>query len=215
MGFDIKSILGTIGEVALGFIPGANPVLKVIAGVAKAVGGDAGKKIEDGISAISEGLATVGKTPLSPEQQLALEVNRNQTEIELAEIKYKDKALNYDDAIDSRSVIKTALVSDDPVVRQARPKMMVLLGKTAVAYTIGTPLFIGFLSLLKVDSGTIKLLVHMILWQGGTLWSAFMTSFTGYTIARSADKRSVVKMENGEMPSKLLDMVSKIGKKIS
>ena len=93
MGFDIKSILGTIGDVALSFVPGGGTFLKAFMGVAKAVGGDAGKKIEDGLSLVTDGLSRVGKEPLSPEQQVALEKNRNETEVELAEIKYKDKVL--------------------------------------------------------------------------------------------------------------------------
>jgi len=215
MGFDIKSILSMAGDVALSFVPGASPVVKGLAGVAKLIGGNTGKKIEEGLSMVSEGLAAAGKQPLSPEQQVELEKNKNQTEVELKEIAYKDKKLIYDDQSGGREIVKTALLSDDPLVRQARPKMMLLLGKASIAYTIGTPLFIGLLATVKVDAATIGLITNMILWQGGTLWTAFTTSFTGYTVGRSVDKRSAAKMQNGEIPSKLMEMVSKIGKSIS
>ena len=112
-------------------------------------------------------------------------------------------------------MIKTALVSNDPVVRQARPKMMVLLGRTAVSYTIGTPIVVCVLALCNVDEPLIKLIVELVLWQGATLWGAFMTSFTGYTVARSADKKTLARMENGEPSTKLLKLISKIGGKIS
>lgn len=215
MSFDIKSVLGLAGDVALSFIPGASPVLKGLAGVAKLIGGDTGQKIEQGLQIVSEGLGEAAKVPLNAEQQVELEKNKNQTEVELKEIAYKDKKLDYDDAAGGRDVIKTALLSDDPIVRQARPKMMILLGKVSMGYTIGTPLFVGLLAYLKVSNDLLSLLTNMILWQGATLWGAFMTSFTGYTVARSVDKNTQAKAENGMSQTKLLEMASKVGKAIS
>lgn len=215
MGFDIKSILGFVGETALSFVPGAEPILKGLSGVAKLVGGKTGEKIEAGLSLVSEGLGEAAKQPLSPEQQVELEKNKNETTVALKEITYKDKKLDYDDVAGGRDIVKAALLSDDPLIRQARPKMMLLLGKVSVAYTIGTPLFVGLLSYLKVNTELLGLITNMILWQGATLWGAFMTSFTGYTVARTVDKSTQAKMSNGITQTKLLEMVSKIGKVIS
>ena len=215
MGFDIKSILGLVGETALSFVPGASPILTGIAGIAKLIGGDTGEKIEQGLSIVTEGLGQAAKTPLSPEQQVLMDKNKSDTEIALGELAYKDKKLDYDDTAGGRDIVKTALMSDDVLVRQARPKMMILLGKVSMAYTIGTPLFVGLLAYLKVSNELLGLITNMILWQGATLWSAFMTSFTGYTVARSIDKNTTGKMANGMNQAALLSTISKIGKKIS
>jgi len=93
--------------------------------------------------------------------------------------------------------------------------MMTLLGKTSVGYTIGTPLLVCIMAWLKVDTELLKLITSMILWQGATLWGAFMTSYTGYTLARSVDKNTQAKASNGFDQNKLLEMASKIGKVVS
>ncbi|MFH1290107.1 MAG: hypothetical protein ABIH92_01745 [Nanoarchaeota archaeon] len=215
MSFDILKALGTAGKVVVGFVPGLGPVLNGASAIADMIGGNAGDKIKSGIAQVTEGLGEVAKQPLSPEQQIEQQRIASETKVGLAELGYKEKKLDYDDVAGGRDVIKTALLSDDPIVRQARPKMMLLLGKTSVGYTIGTPILVCIMAWLKIDTELLKLITNMILWQGATLWGAFMTSFTGYTISRSADKRSVAKMESGEMPSNLLGLVSKIGGKIS
>lgn len=155
------------------------------------------------------------KMDANPELALQFQRDLHSYELALAEIEYKKQRLTYDDVAGGRDVVKTALLSDDPVVRQARPKMMTRLGITAMGYTIGTPLFIGLLSYLQVNIELIKLLTNMILWQGLTLWSAFMTSFTGYTVGRSCDKKAAAIMEQGIEPSALLNILSKVGHKIS
>jgi len=215
MSFDIKQILGIAGDVALSFVPGASPVLKGLAGVAKMIGGETGQKIEGGIAMLSEGLSAVGKQPLSPEQQVEQEKIRSAAEIELAEIAYRNKKLGYDDQAGGRDIVKTALTSDDPLVRQARPKVMILLGKVAMLYTILTPILILDMGYLGINKDLISMTVNLILWQGGMLWSAFTASFTGYTVARSADKKIAGMVGLGMEPSKLLESLSKIGNKIS
>ncbi len=215
MSFDIKNILGIVGDVALSFVPGASPVLKGLAGIAKMVGGSTGEKIESGLSMLSEGLSEAGKQPLSPEQQVEQERIRSTTEVDLAEIAYKDKKLDYKDQAGGREIIKAALSSDDPLIRQARPKMMILLGKIAMIYTILTPILIFDMAWLNIEKNIIELTVSLILWQGGTLWSAFLGSYTGYTVARSSDKKIAGMTEIGMDPSKLLTTLSKLGHKIS
>jgi hypothetical protein len=119
--------------------------------------------------------------------------------------------VSFENQAGGRDVIKTALLSTDSVVRQARPKMMLLLGKTAVAYTIGTPIFIALCALAKINQETMALLVRLILWQGLTLWGAFTTSFTGYTVARSVDKKAAAGLD----VSSIMESLAGLGKKIS
>ncbi len=215
MSFDWKSVLSAVGPTALSFIPGVGPVLSGAAKIASIIGGDAGQKIEAGLKTVTDGLSEVGKAPLTPDQQIEMDKARMMTEVELKEIGYKTKKLDYDDQAGGRDVIKTALMSTDPLVRQARPKMMVLLGKSAVGYTIFTPVVVAICAALNVDKELLDLIVKLILWQGATLWGAFTTSFTGYTVARTADKKIASAHELGADQSKMLGILSKLGNKIS
>lgn len=210
-----NSVLGLLGKFAAKQVPGLGLVMDGLDLVSEIVGGDTGKKIKDGINLVSEGINDAGNAPLTPEQQVQMEDVRAKKEVELQELIYKNKKLEYDDQAGGRDVIKTALLSEDPVVRQARPKMMTRLGIFAMIYTIATPLLIFNMAALGISAALIKLVTDLILWQGATLWGAFMTSFTGYTVARSADKKIAGLSEMGQNPTNLLKVLSKLGNKIS
>ncbi|MBW2607710.1 MAG: hypothetical protein JRD05_08755, partial [Deltaproteobacteria bacterium] len=104
MGFNWKSVLSAVGPTALNFIPGVGPVLSGVAKVAAIIGGNAGQKIEAGLKAVTDGLSEVGKAPLSPDQQVELKKAKMDTEVELKEISYKKKKLDYDDQAGGRDV---------------------------------------------------------------------------------------------------------------
>uniref|UniRef100_A0A6M3JYR1 Putative holin n=1 Tax=viral metagenome TaxID=1070528 RepID=A0A6M3JYR1_9ZZZZ len=212
---NLSEILSSAGDLIGNFVPGANIVLKGAGALAGMIGGETGKKIEAGAQMLAEGMHEAGKTPLSPEQQIQQEKIVSDTKIEMAKIKFADKKLDYDDQAGGRDVIKTALISDDPIVRQARPRMMVKLGNAAIMYTVGTPIIVIIAAALKVPADILGTVTQMIIWQGATLWGAFMTSFTGYTIARSADKKTQANLDCGLPVSKMTDVLSKIGHKIS
>jgi len=53
--------------------------------------------------------------------------------------------------------------------------------------------------------------LSVLLWIGGFLFGTFTTSFTGYTVARSADK----KIAAGETPGNILSMAAQLGRKIA
>jgi len=207
--------LWDIGKAVLQFVPGGGPALKGVTALAGIIGGDTGDKINKGLELVSEGLDEAGKTPLSPDQQIEMKKVSDATKIALREIAYKDKKLDYDDQAGGREVVKTALMSNDEFVRQARPKMMVLLGKWAIAYTFATPFIVLASAALEVEKDLTELLIKLILWQGGTLWTTFTASFTGYTVARSADKRAAAMQDLGVAPGKLLKALSKVGHGIS
>ena len=208
MGFDrIKNI----GMTALSFIPGVGPIISGLHKVAGIIGGAAGEKIKNGISAVSEGLTEAGKNPMSPEQQMEIEKARMDTEVEMAEIGFKKEKLNYDDAAGGREIVKTALLSDDPVVRQARPRMMVKLGNYCILFAFYAPVSVIAAGHAHLSAATMTDFMSMLKWIGGFLFSAFMTSFTGYTVARSADK----KIAAGGAPGKVLNMIAGLGRKIA
>lgn len=84
-----------------------------------------------------------------------------------------------------------------------------------MGYTILTPILIVILAMGNIDKALLGLLTNMIVYQGATLWAAFMTSFTGYTVARSVDKNTQAKSENGMSQSNLLKIAGQIGKVVS
>ena len=152
---------------------------------------------------------------VTPEQQIELKrmLLKDEQVKEQAEL-YRLR-LVYQDQAGGREVIKTALMSADPVVRQARPKMMLLLGKAGIAYTILTPVVVGICALANVSKDLLDIIMELVLYQGLTLWAAFTTSSTGYTVARSADKRIAGNPESQTGPSGVLGVLSKLGHAIS
>ena len=208
MGFEM---IKNIGMAALSFIPGVGPIITGLEKVAKAIGGSAGEKIIRGISTVSEGLTEAGKNPMSPEQQVELDKARMETEVDLAEIGFKKEKLVYDDAAGGREVVKTALLSNDPIVRQARPRMMVKLGNYCIIFAFYAPLSVIAAGHAHLSTAIMSDYMSALRWIGGFLFSAFMTSFTGYTVARSADKRAAA----GNPSGKLLNMAAALGRKLS
>jgi len=204
-------IIKNIGKAALSFIPGVGPILTGLEKVADVIGGSAGEKIKNGISVVSEGLTEAGKNPMSPEQQMELEKARMETEVDLAEIGFKQEKLTFDDVAGGREVVKTALLSDDPTVRQARPRMMTKLGNYSILYAFYAPLSViaaghaGFSEVIMAN------FISTLLWIGGFLFGTFTSSFTGYTLARSVDKKTA----SGGTPGKFLNMAAAIGRKIA
>jgi hypothetical protein len=88
---------------------------------------------------------------------------------------------------------------------------MVKLGNSCIAIAFLAPVAIIAGGLLKLEQSILSQVVSTVQWTGGFLFSSFMTSFTGYTVSRGVEK---VKL-GGHETSKTLDMIAKIGKKIS
>lgn len=182
---DWTALATTVGTTVAGVLfPPAAPLVAGLGKLAGVIGGDAGKKIEDGIKKVSEGLQGVTLTPEQQAQAQAISLEHEQA---MAEIGYKREALVYQDQAGGREVIKTALLSDDPVVRQARPLMMKRIGNFCILYAF---MVAGLFGTLNLSSKAIDPeMVSAVRWIGGFLFTAFMTSFTGYTIGRYGDKR--------------------------
>jgi hypothetical protein len=165
----------------------AEQVAEKVIGFAKAVTGQ--DNPEDAVKTIEA----------NPELALQFQRDLHDYELELAKLEYADAA-------GGREVIKTALLSDDPIVRRARPMMMILLGKTCVVYAFYAPLAVVAAQSVGID--TIAFMT-MIKWIGGFLFGSFSTSFTGYTVARSVDKNIATKGEAGI--GSAFKMISKLG----
>ena len=87
--------------------------------------------------------------------------------------------LIYQDQAGGREVVKTALMSSDPVVRRARPKMMLLLVKQALPTRFLPLLWLGC-ALANVSKDLLDVIMELVLYQGLTLWAPFTTSFTRF-----------------------------------
>lgn len=143
---------------------------------------EAGGMIEDIAESIKEG-------QVSPEQQVELKRLLLQNKQIEEQVKYEREKLIYDDQAGGREVIKTALSSDDVYVRRTRPKILRWLFGVSAIYTFFAPsIYIAACS-LGVSENKLKILVEILTWIGGFLFTSFTTAFTGYTVARSIDKR--------------------------
>ena len=163
------------------------------------------------ITGIGDPIAAVQAIKASPELQLKFQEQANSLELGLAREETARLAMVYKDQEGGREIVKTAIMSDDPEIRKARPRMMVLLGKCSITYAFYAPLAVIAAGHAGLSAATIGDFMSMIRWLGGFLFSAFMTSFTGYTVARSADKKILA----GNTPGKFLQMAANLGKKIS
>ena len=74
---------------------------------------------------------------------------------------------------------------------------------------------VGICALANVSKDLLDIIMELVLYQGLTLWAAFTTSFTGYTVARSADKRVAGNSDLQTSLSRLLGALSKLGHAIS
>jgi len=207
-------VLKKIGEGVLDFVPGgklAVAALEGIGAVAEIVGGEKGKKIKDGIEMVSDGLAGIGKEPLPPDMQVEMVRMRNQKEADMSRIALEEKRLVYQDQEGGRDVIKTALMSEDPVVRQARPKMMVKLGNACIVYALSLPVIMLIAGVFKIEAPVMAEIKGALWWTGTFLFGSFTTAFTGYTVARTVDKKTV----QGTAVGSFLEHAASLGAKVS
>jgi len=183
----------------------------IIEGVGKIFGGKAEEIAKDAAGFANTVIKGVQTGVIPPEKQVELQRFLEENEIRLKEARLKELELQVRDAEGGRDVIKTALLSNDPLVRQARPRMMIKVGNACILFSFYAPLCIVAMGVWKVAPSIIVDTMSMIKWIGGFLFSSFMTSFTGYTVARYGDKKIVA----GESGSKALNMVTKLGRWVS
>ena len=156
-----------------------NLILKKIEDIGKNIDN---VEIKDGVDKIAAGISSLGSLNLNSVQKTNLISSIGEFDKFIKDDKPNVPVPPGDRFIteDGKQTIEKDLLNDDPVVRQARPRMMLLLGKAAILYSIVTPLLVIMCSLLKVEQNVIDAIIKLILWQGATLWGSFTTSFTGY-----------------------------------
>jgi hypothetical protein len=200
----------------LGLILGA---AKMVPKVWQGIAGLFGKKTPETVlqagKLIDEVETEISAGKVSPEQQIELKRMLLQNEQVEDQVELERLRLIYQDQAGGREVVKAGYASADPVVRQARPKMMMRLGTAGIWYTIAMPVVIGICAIAGANKEILAVVADLMWYLGLTLWGAFTTSFTGYTVARSADKRVPGMTDQESIGARLLGLASKVGHKIS
>jgi len=173
-----------IDDLALA-LGAAKLVPKVWSGIASLFGAKAPKTvIEAGklIDSVSDEI-TRGEVP--PEQQVELKSLLLKDEQIKEQIELEKLRLRYQDQAGGRDVVKTALASEDPYVRQTRPRILRRLFVFTCVYSVFAPAIFLLACKWGVDAAQLGTLSSLLLWLGSGLWSAFLSGFLGYTVVRS------------------------------
>lgn len=200
---EIGRILKTVGKGLLAFVPGGGAVvagLELAGAVAEAVGGETGKKINEGLNQVAEGLSEAGSNPLSPEQQAKLQE---------AGMKHKEQmaALDLEDIQGGRDLAKTEIASQDEYVRHTRPELLRWYGKGSfilVFACVGVVFVSAFSS--AVDKEEAAFIVDVLKWAFPTLSGTFLVMYRAYVGKRTAEKLA----EHGVTPEGLLDKLARL-----
>jgi len=173
--------------------------------------GDKGAKVAEAVDTIDDAVSDIKNDRLPPEAKVQLANITMSRDVQMAAHEIQKMRLPYEDAAGGREVIKTALLSDDPLVRQARPRMMILMGQACIVFAFYAPLAVVAAGHCGFGDAVISNFMSVLIWVGGFLFGSFTTSFTGYTVARTADKKTMA----GAEPGKLLGMAASIGRRIA
>lgn len=198
--------------MALPLIMAGLSLLPKIPDMWAAVAGLFGKKVPKGVeeagNLASEVMGIFNKNQIAPETRVKLEEIMITHKEEMArialeekELEYKDKKLDYDDLMDIRDLEKESYKSEDPYVRQTRPKVLRRMFNLCCVYAFFAPACVIVLSLIvqtpqepgttaAITATTVNTVVGMLEWIGGWLFSIFGTSYLGYAGARTADKKN-------------------------
>jgi len=173
-----------IDDLALA-LGAAKLVPKVWSGIASLFGAKAPKTVLEAgklIDSIS-GEITRGEVP--PEQQVELKALLLKDEQIKEQVELDKLRLRYQDQAGGRDVVRTALASEDPYVRQTRPKILRRLFAFTCVYSIFAPAIFIVACKCSIDAAQLETLSSLLLWLGSGLWSAFLSGFLGYTVVRS------------------------------
>lgn len=173
-----------IDDLALA-LGAAKLVPKVWSGIASLFGKEAPKTVLEAgklIDSVTDGIV---QGNVSPEQQVQLKAMLLKDEQVKAQVELDKLRLEYQDQAGGRDVVKAALASEDPYVRQTRPKILRRLFGFTCVYSVFVPVIFLLACKWKVDAAQLGTLSSLLLWLGSGLWSAFLSGFLGYTVVRS------------------------------
>lgn len=195
--------LGDIITGALKFVPGIGQIVTAVEGVAAiagAVGGETGKKIQDGVTMITDGLKEAESQPLTGEQQLALKEAGLATTVKLREFDLKDVE-------GGRKLATTEINSGDEYVRRTRPQLLRWYGKGTfllIFSCVGVTFVSAFSSSISKDEATF--IVDVLKWALPSVSGTFLLMYRSYTGRRTQEKLG----EMGMQPETAMDKAIKL-----
>ena len=195
--------LGSLLTGALKFIPGIGQIVTAVEGVATiagAVGGDTGKKIQDGVTMITDGLKEAEAQPLTGEQQLALKEAGLATTVKLRELDLKDVE-------GGRKLAKAEIDSSDEYVRRTRPQLLRWYGKGTfllIFSCVGVTFVSAFSSSVSKDEAAF--IVDVLKWALPSVSGTFLLMYRSYTGRRTQEKLG----EMGMQPETAMDKAIKL-----
>jgi hypothetical protein len=188
---------------ALKFIPGVGQIVTAVEGVAAiagAIGGDAGKKIQDGVGMITDGLKEADTQPITPEQQASLRKAGMKTQIKLRE-------LDLEDVQGGRELAKAEIASSDEYVRHTRPQLLRWYGKGSflLIFMCVTVAFISAFS-ASVTKDEATFIIDVLKWALPTVSGTFLMMYRAYTGRRTQEKLGAM----GITPETAMDKAAKL-----
>ncbi|WP_419787231.1 hypothetical protein [Pseudodesulfovibrio sp.] len=195
--------LGSILTGALKFIPGIGQIVTAVDGVASfagAIGGETGKKIQEGVSMITDGLKEAEAQPLTGEQQLALKEAGLATTVKLREFDLKDVE-------GGRKLAKAEIASSDEYVRRTRPQLLRWYGK-GTFLLIFSCVAVAFVSAFSssVSKDEAAFIIDVLKWALPTVSGTFLMMYRAYTGRRTQEKLG----EMGIQPETAMDKALKL-----
>lgn len=195
----------SIGKGLLRMIPGVGSIVAAVdtvADIAGAVGGETGKKIQDGVNLVTEGLkeADAKAEAMTPEQRLAMDKAAQLHVERMAQI-------DLSDIQGGRDLAKTEILSNDEYVRRTRPKLLRLYGKAGL-YLIFAVVAVGFAATFvsEISKSEADFLIEVIRWALGSIMATFLMMYRAYVGKRTQEKA----MSMGIQPEGILDKLAKL-----
>jgi len=188
---------------ALKFVPGVGQIVTAVEGVASiagAIGGDTGKKIQDGVSQVTEGLREADAKPLDGEQRAALEKAGMDMKIKLRELDLKDVE-------GGRKLAKAEINSEDEYVRRTRPQLLRWYGKGSfllIFSCVGVAFASAFTSAVSKDEAAF--IIDVLKWALPTVSGTFLLMYRAYTGRRTQEKLGQL----GIQPESAMDKAAKL-----
>lgn len=193
-------------------IPGIGNIVsavEAIGDIAGAIGGETGKKIQDGISGVTEGLQEAeAQGKLTAEQQYDLKRAGLAHKARMRELEVEDNRIDADDADSARGFAAQELQSEDPYIRRTRPRIVRLYAWATVliALVILFAVVLVICSTNTITETEAKLLDSIAMYVLATVGGGFAAAFRIYTTKRSQDKMVAAGMQ----PTTLMENLGKM-----